>query len=113
MYKHKNSSKRASNERPYWFATFTKFVLTYKLYDYLQENTVLPYRLYTIFHHIKSEYSLTKQKTRSAKCKACFDFVLLLSVVTDNKFLDFCGIHDIDFTVMVVIRKFSLNIRKC
>ena len=50
------------------------------------------------------------KKTRSAFCKACFDFVLLLSVVTDNKFLDFCGIHDIDFTVMVVIRKFSLNI---
>ena len=33
----------------YRFATFTKFVLTYKLYDYLRENTVLPYRLYTAF----------------------------------------------------------------
>ena len=49
LYKHKYSSKRASNERPYRFATFTKFVLTYKLYDYLRENTVLPYRLYTAF----------------------------------------------------------------
>ena len=49
LYKHKYSSKRASNERPYRFATFTKFVLTYKLYDYLRENTVLPYRLCTAF----------------------------------------------------------------
>ena len=39
------SSKRADNIRPYEFVTFTKFVLTYHLYDYLRANTVRHYSI--------------------------------------------------------------------
>ena len=41
---------RADNIRPYEFVTFTKFVLTYNLYDYLRAPNERPY---TVLHITK------------------------------------------------------------
>ena len=45
-----SSSKRADNIRPYEFVTFTKFVLTYHLYNYLRAPNERPY---TVLHITK------------------------------------------------------------
>ena len=50
MYKHKYSSMRADNIRPYEFVTLTKFVLTYHLYDDLRAPNERPY---TVLHITK------------------------------------------------------------
>ena len=44
MFKQTHSSRRASNERPYGFATFIKYVFTYNLYFIKSEKIAsMPY----------------------------------------------------------------------
>ena len=51
--------RRRSQGYPYEFVTFTKFVLTYNLYDYLRANTVRPYKSVTTkLHYLSAKNSL-------------------------------------------------------